>query len=138
VTVDHGLPAHMIDFIRQHIHSIEGLEVLLLLRASSPGAWTIELLAHELKVSESAIVSAAEKLVESRMVARLGGDSHSRYVYRAPDELAAGIAQLEQLYATDRFEVIQAVGSGAISRVRRDVRRAFPGVFWPPDGKKGQ
>jgi hypothetical protein len=130
------LPAHVVELIREHIHSIEALEVVLLLRRDAPRSWTAPRLADELKASQNAIGATMPHLLESQIVGQEGSDARMRYVYVAQGKLAQSVADLDQLYATDRFEVLQAIASNAISRVRKNARRAFPGVFRPGGGRE--
>jgi hypothetical protein len=137
VSGDASLSPHVLELLREHVHSIEALEALILLRRTAPRRWTGAQLAAELNAAESAVEAALQQLVASRILVWGGTASSLHYAYAAQDGLRAGIEDLERSYETDPFAVLQAISQSAIARVRDDARRAFRGVFGPGDGKGG-
>jgi hypothetical protein len=127
---------HVLELLREHVHSIEALETLILLHRTAPRRWTATQLATELNAVESAVGAGLQQLVASGILVLGGSASTLHYAYAAHEGLSAGIEDLERTYERDRFAVLQAIARNAISRVRDDARRAFRGVFGPGDGKK--
>lgn len=103
------VPPHIIRFIRQDIHSVLQLDVLLLLRERW-GEWTPLAVAQELRIT---LQYAELRLQDLHLRHLLGlGSSPKTYVY-APtsDERRLLVDELAAHYATSRYTVIDLIFS---------------------------
>jgi DNA-binding IclR family transcriptional regulator len=94
-------------FIRDHIDSLEQLEVLLHLRARADREWTPAELNAELKSTPASVTRRLESLERRGLAARTGADGFS---FASAD--AATVDQLAACYASRRVAVIEAIFSG--------------------------
>lgn len=103
------IPAPLHSFIRQHIHSVLQLEVLLWLRAQG-GGWTAEEVAQELRITDDSAEVRLRDLMLRNLVAQ--DPTTKRYSYApATPELADLVAELDELYANARYTVINLIFS---------------------------
>jgi hypothetical protein len=104
-----SIPEPLLRFIKEHIHSVLQLEVLLLMRERG-GDWTADALARELRITQQ---SAELRLVDLRLRGLLapGVEPGSfRYAPSSP-ELALLTDALAELYAAARYTVINLIFS---------------------------
>jgi hypothetical protein len=125
-----AMPESVRELIGRSIHSIEALEVLLLLRAPVTRSWTAEQLARDLRLPESMVVTALQALVVHQLALQIGEQSPLRYQYRLQgQESEKTIDELAEIYAQNRVEVLMQISSNAIDRVRKAALRAFSDAF---------
>ena len=99
--------------IAKHIHSVEQLEVLLLLRAAPDKEWTAAEVARALVAQPDTAVVRLDDLAERRLVRK----RDDRYVY-APGEREHDVTELAECYASRRTAVIGLIfskPSGAVT-----------------------
>jgi hypothetical protein len=132
-----AIPESVRELISRSIHSIEALELLLMLRGPVVRSWTAEQLARDLRLPENMVVSALQALVVNKLALQVGEQSLPKYQYRlqAP-EAEQTIVELAELYAHNRVEVLMQISSNAIERVRRSALRTFSDAFRLPGKKK--
>ena len=104
----HGIADGVERFVREHIHSVEQLEVLLHLRAHSGRAFTADELARELRINA---LSAQDRLEDLRTRGLLETDDGRTYRYRPPPGLAADVDALARTYAERRVTIINLIFS---------------------------
>lgn len=104
------LPDDVQNFIREHIASVSQLEVMLLLRASHPRAWTAVEVATTLFASVEATADQLNRLVEQGLVERAEEVEAYRFAPQTPDlERLAG--HLAGLYKDRRVAVVSVIYS---------------------------
>jgi hypothetical protein len=104
-----SLPPHIVRFIRQDIHSVLQLEVLLLLRERG-GEWTPRSAAEELRIT----VQYAELRLQDLQLRGLlaAGSSPDTYIYApTPEPRRLLVDELAACYATTRYTVINLIFS---------------------------
>jgi hypothetical protein len=104
-----SLPPHIIRFVRQDIHSVLQLEVLLLLRERG-GEWTPLAVAEELRIT---VQHAELRLQDLHLRGLLGsGPSPHTYVYSPTlEQRRMLVDELAACYATIRYTVINLIFS---------------------------
>jgi hypothetical protein len=115
-------------FILQHIHSVEQLEILLLLRRDRR-AWTAAEVKAELRTADDAATMRLCALLASNIIAPAA--TTNAFVYAPPTpEIDAVIGELEQAYRERRVAVISLI----YSKPHADLK-AFSDAFRmrPPD-----
>lgn len=101
-------------FIREHIHSVEQLEVLLLLRATGR-EWTALAVSQEIRTERSS-AEARLKDLESRGFLTRSGEG---YAYKPKtEELGQKVSALASAYAERRYTVINQIFSNPVDRIR--------------------
>jgi len=115
-----GIPDTIERLIAEHIHSVEQLEVLLLLRRSAR-AWTAEEVAAELLTHRDSVAERLEDLTGRGFASRDG----ERYAYAAGDAARdRAVDELAGYYARRRVTVI-----GLIFSKPSDTIRTFSDAF---------
>ncbi len=116
------LPTEVIDFILEHIHSVEQLRALLLIRETATKEWSARELCYALRTS---LDSARSRLVdlERRGLLASREDSSDRYYFYdgAHEEV---VAQVAAMHETHRVSMIELIYSRP-----PDVRRQFADAF---------
>lgn len=132
-----AIPEQVRDLISRSLHSIEALEVLLVLRGPVVRTWTAAQLASELRLPESAVLAALEALIVRHLALQTSDAPPLQYQYRlqAP-EAEETVVELAAIYAHNRVEVLMQISSNAIERVRRGALRTFSDAFRLPGRKK--
>ena len=105
--------------VRQHIHSVWSLELLLLMRSRAGEAWRAEALVRELRASTPLIAGCLAKLQESGLIAN--EDGAWRFAPASPD-LERFCEQLAVAYQTRPVALISMIS--APSQVQ-DLANAF-------------
>ena len=108
------IPERARTLIVEHIHSVEQLEILLLLRAEPDRDWTAEQINDRIKSSLSSVESRLGDLERSALVQREG----NRYRYAPGPELAAAVTELANAYAERRYTVIDLIFSRPTDKLR--------------------
>lgn len=124
------MPERVRELISRSIHSIEALEVLLVLRGTVVRTWTAAQLASELRLPESAVVTALQALVLSQLALQASDESPLPYQYRLQQpEAEETVDELAKTYARNRVEVLMQISSNAIDRVRKGALKTFSDAF---------
>jgi hypothetical protein len=117
-----GLPDEVHRFLHEHVHSVEQLEILLMLRAHRDRAWNAEEVARELRV---AAISAGNRLDDLARRGLLRPDGDARFSYApSSDSLEAAVDGLACVYPERRVTVIEVIFSKP-----NDVIRTFADAF---------
>jgi predicted ArsR family transcriptional regulator len=102
------LSEDVIQFVKQHIHSVLQLEVLLLLRTQK-GDWTADRVAEELRITEQSAAFHLRDLELRGLVRALRGDS---FRYEPPSAGVAGaVDALAEAYDEMKYSVINLIFS---------------------------
>lgn len=119
------LPEDVRAFVREHISSVEQLEILLLLHRTSPREWTALAVGRELRIDP---VSAARRLAdfETRGVirARPGQEALQFWYEGTSPDVDRAISQLTQCFRERRTSVVNLILS-----VPTDAVRIFADAF---------
>jgi hypothetical protein len=96
-------------FIQRHIHSVEQLEVLLLLHDSPSKEWNADEIAQRLYTAPDAALSRLRDLVHSKLVAERSA-LPSVFQYNPPsDEMRRSVDTLAQVYRERRVSVVSLI-----------------------------
>lgn len=112
-------------FILEEIHSVEQLEILLLLAAKREISWTPEEVAKELRTN----VNSATRWLQHLKNRKFLQDSY-RY-QPANSELEAKVEGLRSLYSQRRVSLIELIFNKPVSRVQ-----SFANAFRVKEDKK--
>jgi hypothetical protein len=102
-------------FLRDHIRSVEQLDILLHLRASTPRALTAHEIAVELRTSESSVAARLKGLVSSGLLVE--ADGALRYAPARAD-LVAAVDAVAAAYAETKYKVIDQILAKPADNVR--------------------
>lgn len=119
------MPEDLHDLLREHVESIDQLEVLALLRREAPRAWSAEDVAARLRLPGPAASAALQHLCSAGLltIAALGAREFS---YRpVTSDLRDRVERLLQLYGAERAAVMRVMSSNAIARLRAGALSAF-------------
>lgn len=109
------LPADVDDFLRKHIDSIEGLEILLLVAREPDGEHVASACADRLGVSPPVCARQLALLAGSGLLAAT--PTGFRYAPKTA-ELGARVRRLVEVYAARRLEVVNAIIGRSLDRIR--------------------
>jgi predicted ArsR family transcriptional regulator len=113
-----GIPADIRRFIIEQIHSVEALEILLLLHEGSVREWSVGEVSERLRTSLDSARTRLAELNQGGLVEIIDGES-PRYRFKARDEAAAErVRQLEQIYRERRVSVITLIYSKSSEQIR--------------------
>ena len=127
--VDYSLiPEPVRDLLRERVHALEHIEILLRLREQAPSAQGIAALAAAVRVSESLVESALAHLVQHGLVAPAAEPRAFLYAPDAP-QVAAAVDALAACYPECRVEVLRLISSNAIERLRSGSLKIFAEAF---------
>jgi predicted transcriptional regulator len=134
----HSLPSRVADFMCERIHSIEQLEVVLLLHRVVDESWTVERIAQSLQIAESDAASALRHLTMEGILERNEQLGPGFRYAPAHKELAQSIDELVELYPRARVEIVMWISRCAMDRIRTAHVRAFAQAFLlkPPKGDR--
>ena len=112
-----GLPTALRNLIASSIDSIEGLEILLLLRRSPHAFWATRAIAEQLGITPE-IVSTKLDLLRRAGLVSVGEETGAfRYAPHSV-ELAASLGELEKAYNERRASVVNTIFSANLERLR--------------------
>src|SRR5687768_11151466 len=94
-----SLPKSIADLVGARIHSIEQLEVLLLLWRSSPETWTARRASTTLRLDETLVQGALGALAQHSLLQAAGPDTGSFAYAPATAELAQQVDELAAHHA---------------------------------------
>ena len=106
-------------FIKQHITSLEELEILLLLHKEPNRSWTIE---QVFKVTQSNLDSVAERLKNLAQFGLLAMEGTAPLIFRfkpGSPELEQRTSELQQAHALSKYKVIEAIFSAPQSQAQK-------------------
>lgn len=109
------LTRETIAFLRDHIRSVEQLDILLHLRAVAPRALDPHAIAGELRTSESSVTTRSKDLVTAGLLAQSG--AALRYGPTST-ELEAAVDAVAIAYAETRYTVIEQILARPADNVR--------------------
>lgn len=116
------IPPEVKQFIRERVHSLEELEVLLLLFRDPDKQWTPEAVNDTIRSSISSIRARLADLVEKGLASVVPDKSNH---YRADTaQFEHVIHALEQAYRDHRIQIVQAIFEDSMANVR-SFARAF-------------
>lgn len=114
--LDRPLPDDVIRFVVTHIHSVQQLEVLLLVRSRASRAVTADDVSSELRTSHDAATSCLRDLVK-RSILRESAPAKFEYA-PAEDAVRAAVDSLALLYPSRRYSVIELIFSRPVDPIR--------------------
>jgi hypothetical protein len=117
------LSAALERFIAEHVRSVAGLEVLLLLRATRPRPWSAAALSVELRIDSHFARDQLAELAQARLVELSSDEGTYRYAPEPADRDAL-VEQLEIAYAERRVSVVTLIYAKP-----KDQARAFADAF---------
>jgi hypothetical protein len=136
LTDDGTITAQVSELIRACIHSLEELEVLLLLRSGGARGWSASQIASELQIVEPLALDALRALMEHELAGRVGTTTPPQFRYLAQDpERERAIEELARTCTHNRIPVLMRISSNAIERVRKGALRTFSDAFRGPGRK---
>ncbi len=109
------VPASVRELVRERVHTLEQLEILLLLYGDARRIWSADELATELKLSDLLVEAALAHLTHHGFVAYEAG----RYHYAPLPPLQRPVELLARTYEVARPELLALLSSDAMGRVRR-------------------
>ncbi len=112
------LPENVRRFIAHHIHSVEQLEILLLLHQQPERVWNSEAVARELRIAPASATERMEDMVHTRLLRRQGV-SPEEYRYGPESmKLDDAVRGLATEYAKRRVMIINLIYSKPIDKIR--------------------
>ncbi|MBI4474162.1 MAG: hypothetical protein HY646_15940 [Acidobacteria bacterium] len=112
------LPETVQQFITKYIHSVDQLEILLLLRNSPNREWTAAEVSRELFTQPDVAEMRLDELASNNLlIAKKTGDKSS-YRYGAHGPLDHAVSELAQTYPKFRVSIINLIFSKPIDKIR--------------------
>ena len=122
-------------FLFEHVESYEELELVVFLRRQRERDWTTESMAGELGLPNSACLSAIAGLRQRGLVE--AGALAGTFRYSPSSlEVAARLAQLDELYRSQRLTVVMLMSVNAIERLRVATMHRFVDTLRLRDHKR--
>ena len=104
-------------FLKEHIHSVFSLEVLLLLRREQSRSFTASEIANELGI-ENDVTPQLLELTSARLISTANGDG-PKYRYAPVDkELESQVDHLAVAYAKQRVPILSLILAEHADRIR--------------------
>ena len=104
------LPSSTAEFIRKYIHSLEHIEILLLLQGSPQRDWTVDQVFEQVRSNVQSVESHLQQLRAQGFIEAAESSNPEAYRYRpASSELAAGVEDLAAIYKERRVTVIEHI-----------------------------
>ncbi|HKY29084.1 MAG TPA: hypothetical protein VJM12_14180 [Pyrinomonadaceae bacterium] len=104
-------------FLKEHIHSVFSLEVLLLLRREQSRSFTASEIANELGI-ENDVTPQLLELTSARLISTANGDG-AKYRYAPVDkELESQVDHLAVAYAKQRVPILSLILAEHADRIR--------------------
>lgn len=123
------IPSDVVQFVAAHIHSVIGLEILILLQARKGSSLSCDELAHELRINPTWTHEALAALETAGILSR--ADSGYSYSARTP-ELDQIVRTLARLYAERRVSIISLIFAKPLDPIQQ-----FADAFRFKKGEKG-
>ena len=126
---DTAIPEYVQQLLRDHIHTYEQLEILMLLHKQPGVVWTLDGLSERLKISDSLVDEALQQLIASGLTVVEGARGGlSRYRVNAPDAQTL-VDALARVYADNPMALMHLLTVNAIERMRTQAVRMFADAF---------
>lgn len=107
-------------------HSVEELELYLLLRRTRPSLWNSKRLCNELGVTESVARTALQSLVAKGLIRQPDADSPPQYCYAESGQHPVQLLEaLERLHQDNPCDLVALIARQAIERIRQHTHVAF-------------
>lgn len=114
-----GFPQQINEFLVRHIHSVEQLEILLLLHRDSSRGWTAAEIAQELRSDLGSVEKRLGDLcAQNMLVCKTSDETHSYQFNAANTDLDRTVSGLATVYAERRMAVINLIFSKPIDNIR--------------------
>ena len=114
-----GFPQEINDFLIKHIHSVEQLEILLLLHREAGRQWGVEEIAQELRGDRQSVENRLQDLCAQHMLVCTRSNDDSRFHFNDSDsDLHHQVSELSRIYAERRMSVINLIFSKPIDNIR--------------------
>jgi DNA-binding transcriptional regulator GbsR (MarR family) len=123
---DDQIPPEVRKLIHERIHSIEALEVLLMLYRQRARAVALDEMVTQLRIGRASVEAAVSELESAGLATR---DSVAVGYRPTPLEIDQAVASLLHTYENFRVETLVLISSNAIKRVRNDALRTFAEAF---------
>ena len=118
MAAEDAIPNEVRAFIAAHVESVLQLELLLLLHAQAPRAWTADELARELRIDPAWASGQLASLAGADVLAATQSNPPAyRYEPRTPP-LDAAVRGLAREYANRRVTIIGLIFSKPIDKIR--------------------
>jgi hypothetical protein len=112
------LPADIRSFLRDHIRSLEQLEILILLQRNGERWWSAAKVAEELRTSAASTASRLEEMASRNLLdVRIAEQLVYRYAPVSP-ALEAAARETVRLYKEKPVTVTAAIYSQAVDEIR--------------------
>jgi hypothetical protein len=111
------LPRELLAFLREHINSLEQLEVLLLLRSSADRTWTPDEVSDELRTARTSVAARLADLARRGLVESVPGAAET-FRFRPPNGSGDVVNLLATTYAQRRHAVIEAIFAQPVDGIR--------------------
>lgn len=118
------LPDDIVRLLRERVASLEGLEVLLLLRRERSHAMRFDEIAALLSIPASSIEPAIADLTDHGLI--VCESATCRYEPGSAEPL---IDRMAAIYDDRRLEVMRLLSAHAMERIRNSAARAFADAF---------
>ena len=105
--VSSTLPDELLAFLRRHVHSVEQLEILLLLFMHRDKQWSATDVSREMRGSAASASARLAELAGSGLLVEHG--AATAFSYRSASDHDASVALLAATYAERRHAVIEAI-----------------------------
>jgi hypothetical protein len=105
-------------FIAEHIHSVEQVEILLLLVRVPERAWNPRAVSDEIRTDPESAADRLEDLHTRGLVSRQQSSPVGYHYAPRTEELAARVAELAVAYSERRYTVIDLIFAKPSDRIR--------------------
>lgn len=112
------LPTAVQQFLSKYIHSLEQLEILLLLRGHPGRSWRSEDVYEVVRSSRSSVEERLESFVQLGFFAKENGPAPT-YRYAPTEKLAAAADETAAAYQKWRVRVIEAIFAPVVDPAQR-------------------
>jgi hypothetical protein len=112
------IPDDVQRFIAEHVHSVEQLEVLLLLHRDATRAWSADEVARELRIDAGSAKSRLADLCTRRLLVETSAPALAYRFEPAAQALGRVVSSLATLYAERRVSVITLIFAKPTARPR--------------------
>lgn len=131
------LPHNVVTLLRERIESFEQLEILLLVHAERQRNWTAETVANALKITVAIATEALDHLCRKSLLDVRVGNAQLLFRFApATPALDEDVAALAKVSRDRRVDVMSALSSNAVERMRTSTIRLFADAFLIGRGKK--
>ncbi len=119
------VPEELQELLREHVESIDQLEVLALLSQQAPRGWAPEEVSAQLRLPGSTARAALQHLCGVGLLTVAALDTEEFSYRPVSPELRERTERLIRLYAVERAAVMRLLSSNAIARLRAGALSAF-------------